>query len=233
MHKPHESFRIPSNTNIPIWRYMDFAKFVHMLDSRQLHFSRLDKMSDPFEGTLSLATNQPLKTWFQNGSHSPEEAQQHAEGILRLFSSAKLMSYVSCWHMNEYESVAMWDLYSNKGVAVQSTYARLCASFNTEEPVARVGEVDYKDYNKDGIDPSNTFTASVTKRKSFEHERELRAVILSLPGEARDHVDNEDSFEALGKTQPPGIYCSRGPGYFDCPSFGVAWSARMVQGFSR
>ena len=34
---------------------------------------------------------------------------------------------VNCWHINEHESAAMWDLYlkSNEGIAIQSTYQKL------------------------------------------------------------------------------------------------------------
>ena len=36
-----------------LWRYMDFAKFVSLLESRALFFVRADKLDDPFEGALS------------------------------------------------------------------------------------------------------------------------------------------------------------------------------------
>src|SRR3954466_4331681 len=32
-----------------IWRYMDFTKFVDLLDSKRLFFSRGDLLGDPFE----------------------------------------------------------------------------------------------------------------------------------------------------------------------------------------
>jgi hypothetical protein len=33
-----------------LWRYMDFARLVAVLDSGTLHFARADQFSDPFEG---------------------------------------------------------------------------------------------------------------------------------------------------------------------------------------
>lgn len=36
-----------------VWRYMDFTKFVSLLDKRELWFTRADELNDPFEGTLS------------------------------------------------------------------------------------------------------------------------------------------------------------------------------------
>ena len=43
----------PPQDNAVLWRYMDFTKFVSLLDRRALYFSRADKLGDPFEGSLS------------------------------------------------------------------------------------------------------------------------------------------------------------------------------------
>jgi hypothetical protein len=50
-----EDFRVtaPENLETPIWRYIDFAKFVGMLERRALHFSQLASLGDPFEGIPS------------------------------------------------------------------------------------------------------------------------------------------------------------------------------------
>ncbi len=54
--KDHPVFKAPDNPEIPIWRYMDFAKFVDMLENDGLFMCRADKLGDPFEGTLSKIT---------------------------------------------------------------------------------------------------------------------------------------------------------------------------------
>ncbi len=84
--------------------------------------------------------------------------------------------------MNEYESAAMWKLYvkSNEGIAIQSTYQRLIDSFKKTKTSVFVGTVKYLDYDKDKIDFRNVFNAFLNKRKSFEHERELRAIITDF-----------------------------------------------------
>jgi hypothetical protein len=100
--------------------------------------------------------------------------------------------YVNSWHMNEYESAAMWRLYArtNEAIAVQSSYARLCECLPSKvhlasDNVAEVytGEVQYIDYETDWLPEGNLFYPIVHKRKSFEHEREMRAVIQdATPG---------------------------------------------------
>ena len=56
MHEQHVVFEAPSNLDIPIWRYMDLAKFVSMLQSNALYFTRSDVLEDIFEGSVSAAT---------------------------------------------------------------------------------------------------------------------------------------------------------------------------------
>ncbi len=82
--------------------------------------------------------------------------------------------------MNEGESAAMWSLYAktNEAIAVRSTYARLRDCLPS---CAFVGEVRYIDYETEPIPIDNLFWPYVHKRKSYEHERELRAVIQEYP----------------------------------------------------
>jgi len=84
--------------------------------------------------------------------------------------------------MNEYESAAMWKLYlkSDEGIAVQSIYSKLRDSFIDEEKVY-MGIVKYIDYDRELIGRGNSFSPFVHKRKSFEHEREVRAIVTKYP----------------------------------------------------
>lgn len=47
------------DTNEKLWRYVDFAKFLQMLETRSLFFPRADKFEDTFEGTSGIAERQP------------------------------------------------------------------------------------------------------------------------------------------------------------------------------
>jgi len=49
MYESHPSFELPEDLAAPIWRYMDFTKFVAMLESDSLYFARSDRLGDPFE----------------------------------------------------------------------------------------------------------------------------------------------------------------------------------------
>ena len=53
MFKEHQDFKTPKD-NSKIWRYMDFTKFIDMLDKSALFFTRVDKLGDPFEGSCPI-----------------------------------------------------------------------------------------------------------------------------------------------------------------------------------
>jgi hypothetical protein len=84
--------------------------------------------------------------------------------------------------MNDHESVAMWKLYlkSDEGIVIQSTYRRLKDAIIDDE-MFFLGTVKYIDYESEWIDAGNLLSPFVHKRKSFEHEREVRAVITKWP----------------------------------------------------
>jgi hypothetical protein len=146
---------------------MDFTQFVSMLEEKGLLFMRTDLFVDKFEGTMS----KPLYDFLERHS----DPQQHAD-LLRL---TKGWSFVNCWHMNECESAAMWTLYSTakESVCLQTTYARLRDALEGD---VHIGKVNYISYERDKIPPGNAFWPLMHKRKSFEHERELRAVWSAL-----------------------------------------------------
>jgi hypothetical protein len=77
--------------------------------------------------------------------------------------------------MNEYESAAMWKIYSSakESVCLQTTYSRLRTALDGD---VYIGVIKYISYELDKMPPGNVFWPLTYKRRSFEHERELRAV---------------------------------------------------------
>lgn len=100
---------------------------------------------------------------------------------------AATVDICNCWHMNESESAAMWRLYARteEAICIQSTYKRLRESLN-EAPVKErgqlfLGTVEYIDYEGECLPDDNQLHYLVYKRRSFEHERELRALVWQTP----------------------------------------------------
>lgn len=206
MYEAHPIFVQPENEDELVWRYMDFTKFVSILESRCLYFARADKLGDPFEGSLPKR-NVNAREVIQRGVLPPDTPQEIQEQYLRQVTSTGEINQrwlkfyaINCWHMNDHESAAMWNLYlkSNEGIAIQSTYRKLRASIVDNERVF-LGKVEYIDYEKDAIDhyydsnsanPNvyNPFSTFVHKRKSFKHEQEVRALVWKPPTVAEDRI---------------------------------------------
>ncbi len=183
MYEPLDGFESPTDHDVKVWRYLDFTKFVALLDARALFFTRADQFLDPFEGALPRASIAP---------GTPTDGDTLArlgamrERILRQVG-------IASWHMNEHESAAMWSLYlkSDEGVAIQSTYRRLTNAFRECDEAIHVGVVQYIDFDHETIPwGSNVLFPFVYKRKSFDFERELRAVVWRPPVDGRSALDD-------------------------------------------
>lgn len=183
MYEEHPTFIQPENEDVKVWRYMDFTKFVSLIDSRTLYFTRADNFEDPFEGSWpisNIAARVHVPDTFTK--EQEEKYLKSLPGLSRFFK--KLPQYVSInsWHMSDNESVAMWKVYlkSDEGIAIQSTYAKLKESIVDEERVF-LGKVTYIDYEIDTMDADNMLLPFVHKRLSFSHEQEVRALVMKLP----------------------------------------------------
>lgn len=152
MKKRQTVFIEPGDPNIRLWKYLDFAKFISLIDSGGLYFSRADKLLDPYEGSYPLFDH--------------HKARQEV--------------FLNCWHESGYESAAMWELYAqkNEGLAIVSTFTKLKQSFGRNKDFdIYFGKVNYIDYSKIKEPSQDMVQPFAYKRKSFEHEKEVRAVI--------------------------------------------------------
>jgi hypothetical protein len=172
----------PENRDVPIWRYMDFSKYVSLLDRQALFFARADLLGDPFEGSVGALNLALRQESFARSPDAPKDAfDKFAATISKFFENQRRWTFVNCWHMNDHESAAMWRLYaqSNEAIAIQSTYALLDECLPAiavgESPIF-VGQVQYVDYATEAVPDGNAYYPFVHKRKSYAHEHEVRAV---------------------------------------------------------
>ncbi|MBU0967723.1 MAG: DUF2971 domain-containing protein [Proteobacteria bacterium] len=166
---------------------MDFSKFVSLLEESSLFFPNVATLTDPFEGFLSRPTVQQITAVPEELDESEAAKRKRiAEHNLSFFRTGRQLLYVSCWHENTHESVAMWDLYlkSGEGVAIKTTLSRMKEAFADNPEQIHIGQVKYVDYEEDRIPFDNVLYLALHKRKSFEHEREVRALIMNPSGAA-------------------------------------------------
>jgi len=146
-----------------------------------MFFPRLSSLTDPLEGFLSRPTVEMIKS--MPDDITPEEQRRREEIANHNLSVMRLgrdILFVSSWHLSPYESAAMWKLYlrSGEGVAIQSTVQRMMEAFRETPEAVYLGMVKYVDYDKEQIPWDNTFYLALHKRRSFEHEREIRAIVM-------------------------------------------------------
>lgn len=188
-------WRLP-NSQSHLWRYMDLARFVFLLSSRKLYFTRLDHFEDKYEGAIcselgfqgfdmhdkckrrDMAIEMLRKEGIINPSETEiiEKVSELRQEFDRNRERNRKQTFVNCWSENDCESEAMWRLYSKDikcGVAIHTTYEKLFNSLNPYEPFS-IGGVLYVNYDKNFNEPLYSVWY---KRKSLEYEKEIRAVL--------------------------------------------------------
>ena len=198
--------RIPSFKSV-IWRYMDFAQLVSLLENRALFYCRADKLGDPFEGAWSDPTRKLLRMDDDTkvkvhgdkvslfdvndnpvvrfdlsafGGNGPADANT----IVRRWQEMMLrtkddarFTLINCWHENDNESEAMWKLYASQGYGVA-----IKSSFGrlVRSFKTRLPDIIARvNYISYDAMPMPLVSSApfLHKRISFEHEHEVRALI--------------------------------------------------------
>ena len=159
-----------------------------------MFFCRSDRLGDPFEGSF------PKKHLEKRIAEIKQQAKDF-EKELRLYEAVgtefRKYVFVNCWHMSDCESAALWRLYlkSDEGIAMRSSRNRLGSAFiNCKYPVWQ-GPIWYIDYNNDDPPVPTRWAPFRYKRKSFSHEKELRAMVFT------DYKDKKGK-----RLEPPGDY---------------------------
>ncbi len=157
-----------------LWRYMDFARFLYLLEMKCLWFARADQFGDPLESMLTDAEIQEFEREVILNSVSTRGKQPW------LLSSELMRStaYFSCWRAKPNESLAMWDLYGkgNGIIGIKSTVGQLKRAVKVHPEAVYITLVEYIDWSQRGR-YHNTLVRSARKDLSYEHEAELRAII--------------------------------------------------------
>jgi len=165
VHNPHIN---TPGSDIIVWKYLDLSKFLDLLLCKRLFMARSDKFEDQYEGTFSEPTFEELKRMSEDNPEFLKSYKKQRENVV-----------VSSWHINEYESYAMWQIFTqnNEGLAIQSTVKRLQVAMKPEQKYQQyIGAVKYIDYKREYIPFDDKFFPFLFKRKSFQYEREVRII---------------------------------------------------------
>jgi hypothetical protein len=200
--RDHPVFVRSPESEATLWRYLSLPKYLSFLQERSLYFSSLEVLArdDPFEGVLpasrfrhrqwkdvsdvppdALAKLERSMTSIENGLQAGLDNYKSIQELrIRQAFAYRKSYYVNCWHLNDQESAAMWQLYSrnDEGIALVARQSALEGAFKRTKKQIMAGLVQYEDYADELflIDDDNGFRPILHKRKSFAHEREFRLV---------------------------------------------------------
>jgi hypothetical protein len=187
MYLNNQNIKLPEDPDTVIWKYLDLSKFLDLLMSKKLFMSRSDKFEDQYEGTFSEPTFEEIR---KLSIDNPD--------FLQFYKTHREQVAISSWHINEYESFAMWQIFTQntEGLAIQSTIGRLQNALAPENNYKQfIGEVNYIDYKKEYIPFDDMFFPFLFKRKSFQYEREVR--IISDVAESKITLDIRQLIEKI------------------------------------
>ncbi|WP_202612782.1 DUF2971 domain-containing protein [Proteus sp. G2658] len=204
-----------------LWRYMSIDKLIDLLSKNQLFLAPLSSFqkTDPFEGyapKIALETCQKImNTTFDEGlrviieqlnqSNCTDKEIKLIEDVSKegkerassMYYKIMKSSCVSCWYQNDFESEAMWNLYSDsgKGIAIKTNVGSLANSLKKNHKVnLRIGKVKYLNFFDSNLKPEDCLvdgsTSPLLKRKEYEHENEVRLYLVPQP-------ENWDTYEPI------------------------------------
>jgi hypothetical protein len=183
MYVSHRLLKKPKR-GATLWRYMDFTKFLALLETQELHLTQLARFDDPFEGhppRMVIEIHRAMP--FGLSEEQYEKLGQEIVDDLKSFQSSRNSVAASCWHLNEVESAAMWSLYlrTGEGIAVKTTFGRLVASLRDDATEVHGALVDYVDFESFYPGHRDPILWATYKRESFAHEREFRLLAKMDP----------------------------------------------------
>jgi hypothetical protein len=165
--------RVPDET--VIWRYMPFQRFVNILETHKLWFSRPFKFDDRWEGLFPPSY---LRRTRQYASENGVSFECFDRDFRRRLRRHRYAHFINCWHMGEHESDGMWRLYAKdqkgedqKAVAIRSTVGDATDCLRPHG----AGQVIYYDPAHDIRSPTIFGAHDILfKREAFRWEGEFR-----------------------------------------------------------
>jgi hypothetical protein len=173
-------FEYPRSSQL--WRFIDFTKLISILGKKELKFVRADQFEDPFEGAILKQSIQ----FYEEAKNINPAIQPLIDSYLKIMPFARIGTFISCWHINDSESAAMWKLYTNSydGIAVVTQFDKLdyvLSEYKYQDKSQIVhGQVTYANFDKAKYRDGNTASPFMFKRDSFKHENEFRAILQPL-----------------------------------------------------
>lgn len=113
-----------------LWRYMDLAKLISLLETKAIWLARADTFRDKHEGRFP----DEMRTWIEKAYESlPDDDSSPVKDADDFQDYLLKNTFVSCWHKNIDENMVMWEIYGRdtNAVALQTTVGRIKESIDS------------------------------------------------------------------------------------------------------
>lgn len=159
-----------------LWKYLDFPKFLNMINFNELYLRRLDKFEDNFEGRAPEIISSYLleETWNE---------------IREEYEKRRKLRFIDCWtSFKDKESYAMWKIFSKEyGLAIETRAATLKKLLPSKAIIAKVHYIDFREKNESTLKDLSKVTQYFSAIKSIEYEYEKEVRII-LPKESEETI---------------------------------------------
>lgn len=165
---------------------MSLPKFIHLASTGGLYFPLPAQFEDPFETHLPRKVYDSITADITSCLHTNETDKKY---LIASYRNNYLSQLISCWHASEFESEAMWKLYSQdrQSIAIKTTSHKLIDSLEDIPLSARAGLVKYIDFDNP---PNLSHIDQVfLKRSSYSHENEFRITFTQQSLFPKGHGD--------------------------------------------
>ena len=175
MHKLHSEFFIDKTAGKPIWRYMDFWKFLNLITTSKLYFPNVTMLGDQYEGRIPQKMKPLIIEEYIKSGRNEKMAKDYMNFIE---NELRHRTLVSSWTASHKESFAMWKMYSKDklGIAIKTDYDSLAKAFQTSSEDIYIGEVIYYDDEHPFYKIGNTFFSFLVKNNYYDFESEVRCI---------------------------------------------------------
>ena len=200
--------------DLTLWRYMKLSTFILLLEGK-VFFPSVSTLQKKDKSEGDFLFDEP-ETWLMGKLDSlPEDGSGSLFGWLtkqatKLEEMLKGDSYwgskfltdiyirelakrraVWCWFGEQHESHAMWEVYGNAGVAVQTSLAALEKALPADVnfQIAKIAYFSRNPSARSAFNPEHEQNAALllrphlAKGEEYEHEKEIRITTACLPDE--------------------------------------------------
>lgn len=175
MYREHPIFVIENNKQLSLWRYIEFWKFLDLLETSEMYFSKIMDLGDQNEGRIPKKIYQMMVEKDKELGRTNMFSENY-NGYLENNLRNKIL--VSSWNASEHESFAMWKMYAKEklGVAIKTDLNSLKKSFDVTDRDIYIGEVEYYNDEKPRYRTGNLFSSFLVKHHYYKFESEVRCM---------------------------------------------------------